>query len=103
MNYEPPLSEMGSSCVPGEEELIAPGVRGYAVESKGKIGIPLIIAEKEGNGDVGRFLDSLSPRCVIPSVTSPRLMGMLARRGWIPAFEETDIWSKKGETIVEKV
>ena len=91
--YEPLLSELGSTIIPGQEELLAPGVRGYAVESGGKICIPLIMAVSEGSGDVGRFLDSLSPRCVVPNVTSPRLMGMLIRRGWVPTFtNECDVW-----------
>lgn len=73
--YEPPLVAIGSFCIPGEEEFIAPGVRGYAVEHEGKIWISVIIAEHEGSGDVGRFIDSLSSRCAIPTVTSSRLQG----------------------------
>jgi hypothetical protein len=94
-NYEPPTVVAGTPCTFGGEGLLAAGVRGYAIEENGRIFIPLIIAEHEGNGDVGRFLDSLSPRCVIPNLTSPRLMGMLSRRGFIPDWSEgVDIWSK---------
>jgi hypothetical protein len=98
--YEPPVVKVGSPLIPGQEGSLAPGVRGYAVLDGDVIAIPLIIAETEGSGAVGKFLDSLSPRCVIPCVTSPRLMGMLARRGWIPTWEkqdsgeEVDIWKR---------
>lgn len=93
--YEPPLSREGSPLIPGQEGLLALGVRGYAMEHLGKIYIPLIVAEKEGSGDVGRFLDSLSPRCVVVSVTSPRLAGMLMRRGFSPQFDgEADVWRR---------
>jgi hypothetical protein len=93
--YEPPCSEEGSILIPGQEDLLAPGVRGYALRARGLIYIPLIIAEKEGSGDVGRFLDSLSPNCVIPTVTSPRLGGMLIRRGFAPTHDgETDVWRR---------
>lgn len=84
--YEPPCTEEGTELIPGKEEYLAPGVLGYAILKDNRILIPLIYAKKEGTGDVGRFLDSLSPRCVIPNVTSPRLMGMLARRGYLPVF-----------------
>ena len=94
--YEPPLSEEGSLCTIGQEPELAPGVRGYALPVGDKIFIPLIIADHEGSGKVGQFLDSLSPRCVIPNVTSPRLAGMLARRGWVPRFDEVDLWSRSG-------
>lgn len=61
---------------------LAPGVRGFAEYRGDEIYIPLIVAEVKGNGDVGRFLDGLTPRCVIIEVTSPRLEEMLKRRGW---------------------
>ena len=85
MNHEPPLSDAG---VESENlDVLAPGVLGYAVEADGMIYIPVIVAEREGSGDVGRFLDSLSPRCAIPCVISERLLGMLDRRGWVPSQE----------------
>lgn len=44
---------------------------------------PLQLASlKRGNGDVGRFLDSLSRRCVVVNVCNARLAAMLKRRGW---------------------
>jgi hypothetical protein len=93
--YEPPTVAKGSVCTFGEESLLAEGVRGYAVVHNDLIYIPLIIAAREGSGDVGRFLDSLSPRCRVASVTSPKLAGMLARRGWEPHIEEgTDVWRR---------
>ncbi len=98
--YNFPLTKEGDEC-PMEGEQLAPGVRGYAVEKEDGLYIPVIIAEKQGNGDVGRFLDSL-PRhkpIKIPSVVSSRLRGMLARRGFIRGFEEdaefgtVEIWT----------
>jgi len=81
-DYEPPLAEIGSELFPGQEPEIAPGVRGYAVESDGWVFIPIVIGN--GTGAVGKFLDSVSPRCVFPTVISHKLRGMLTRRG----FEE---------------
>jgi hypothetical protein len=80
--FEPPLSEIGSPCDFDSE--LTSKIHGYAVEQDGLIYIPLIASLDEGKGNVGRFLDSLSPRCVIPNVTSGRLRGMLIRRGWTP-------------------
>lgn len=105
MNYEPPLSQPDKEPKPVWEvgsEMLFPGVRGYAMEHQGLIYIPLIVAEHKGNGDVGRFLDALSPRCRIVSVTNKRLQGMLERRGWTADYEmcegdAVDIW-KKGAT-----
>ncbi|HEY7195468.1 MAG TPA: hypothetical protein VH439_17125 [Gemmatimonadales bacterium] len=97
-DYEPPCSPARTLMIRGREPLLAPGVRGYAFRVRDRIEIPIIIAEHEGSGDVGRFLDSLSPRCVIPCVISYRLIYMLARRGWAPNFEpdedggEIDVW-----------
>ena len=72
---------------------LAPGVRGFTYIRHKEIMIPLILAEHEGSGDVGRFLDRLSRRCVIVFVTSKRLRGMLVRRGWFETIEdETDLW-----------
>lgn len=97
MTYEPPLSENGTLLK--DLGKLAPGVLGYAVLHEGRIYIPVIKSAKEGNGDVGRFLDSLSPRCVVANVTSSRLRGMLERRGWRETTEETpdgpcDVWVK---------
>jgi hypothetical protein len=87
MSYEPRTIAVGSDC---EAYELAPGVIGYAVEHEGCVYIPIITARKQGAGDVGRFLDSLSARCRVPNVTSPRLLGMLQRRGWKAATEVTD-------------
>jgi hypothetical protein len=96
MSYEPPCTEVGKELIPGQEDVIAPGVLGYAIQQGETIFIPLIIAENEGSGDVGRFLDSLSGRCVVPCVTSPRLAAMLIRRGFSPEFDGgVDIWKRK--------
>lgn len=98
-NYEPPTVEEGSPLIPGQESELAPGVVGYAIEQDGRILIPLIIAHEEGSGAVGKFLDSLSERCVITCVTSSRLRGMLTRRDWMVVsesceFGEVDIWKR---------
>ena len=83
MTCEPPISPGPMPCHAWPPRTqIAPGVRGFTYRQGEDIVIPFIVAEKEGAGDVGRFLDSLSPRCVIVSVTSSRLRGMLVRRGF---------------------
>lgn len=80
--YEPPLTD--PRVITGNLYVghLAPGVLGVALASDRYIYIPSITAETEGNGDVGRFLDSLSPRCLIAIVISDKLKGMLIRRGW---------------------
>lgn len=117
--YEPPLSEIGAAITPGHEPLLAPGVRGYAVRVGDLIYIPLVVSERftttslraqatrkgphrpifsAGNaGDVGRFIDSLSPRCVFANVISPKLAKMLRRRGWKPRLEIDDTEGRAGE------
>lgn len=80
---------------------LAPGVLGYAVETDEALFVPAIMAERPGRGDVGRFLDSL-PRdrtVKVPAVLSPRLAGMLDRRGfkrkveWAAEFAEyVEVW-----------
>lgn len=75
----------GDPCFPGQEPEIAPGVRGYVMEDqKGVFWIPLIRASTPGNGDVGRFLDDLPTdrSIVFPTILSPKLQGMLHRRGF---------------------
>lgn len=97
-NYEPLLSEEWEDII-GYGNPIAPGVQGYAILKDNLIFIPLINAMREGSGDVGRFLDSLSSRCVIVNVTSDRLRGMLIRRKWKLSYvqdewfkSEVDVW-----------
>lgn len=93
--FEPPLSKEGSTIDPLNEPILASGVRGYAIQHGGEFWIPLISAEREGNGDVGKLLDRMTRRCVIVNVTSPRLAGMLKRRGWKQTFDDgCDFWRK---------
>jgi hypothetical protein len=68
-----------------------PGVEGFAMSSpeNDDIYIPYIRAIREGNGDVGRFLDALDKRCVFPNVFSRKLRGMLVRRGWKTRMEDS--------------
>lgn len=70
--------------IPGQEPLLAPGVRGYTVECDGELWIPVVFAEREGAGDVGRYLDTLpkDKTVIFPTVLSARLEGMLKRRGF---------------------
>lgn len=96
--YEPPLSQVGEPIDPLNPTYLTDGVTGYAVEHDGEIWIPEI--EGSGDGKVGVFLDSLSPRCCIVNVISPRLEGMLIRRGWKKEYdygsgERVDIWRRK--------
>jgi len=97
--YEPPLSPEFAATYDfwgcGDRPL-APGVKGLAYEKDGLIMIPLITAECEGSGDVGRMLDRLSSRCRIVTVTSTRLAGMLVRRGWKKhdSLEFGDMWER---------
>ena len=89
--------------VPGREPFLAPGVRGVALQHEGATWIPLLRAERQGAGDVGRYLDSLAAtpgRWRVPSVISARLLGMLKRRGWTRSWarvegsdEVVDVWS----------
>lgn len=69
-------------------EPLAPGVYGIASEpDPGWFHVPLIHGIPEGQGNVGRYLDAL-PRdkhVVFTVVLSPRLAGMLMRRGFLPA------------------
>lgn len=95
--YEPPLSDPGSPLDPLNPGTLAPGVDGYAVAHAGRVYIPAVHATRPGSGDVGRFLDALSPRCVFPCVISERLAEMLMRRGWRPTLEDAhgevvDVW-----------
>jgi hypothetical protein len=74
---------------------LTPGVRGHTFQQGEFIFIPLIVAEREGAGDVGRFLDRLSARCVIMDVTSKRLEAMLVRRGYRRAeIGDSDYWCR---------
>jgi hypothetical protein len=74
----------GSYYEPGQEPLVAPGVRAIMFDVPEGIYVPFVMAASQGAGDVGRWLDGLPPdrRIVFPSVLSARLRGMLQRRGY---------------------
>ena len=78
---------------------VAPGVHAVLVEHQGVTYIPYIAADTPGNGDVGRYLDSLpKDRTIrVPCVLSSVLKGMLRRRG----YRVTHEWSKEFEEEVE--
>lgn len=87
----------------GQEPELAPGVRGYTVDSGDKgFYVPLIYAEDEGSGAVGAYLDGLprDRRVVFPTVLSGRLAGMLQRRGFVMAWEDdpefgpVEVWER---------
>jgi hypothetical protein len=98
--YEPPCAPPGTPFIPGREWTLAPGVLGWAFDEGHRIIIPMILARREGSGAVGRFLDSLSPRCVVVCVISDRLAAMLARRGYVRRWtwvdgERVDEWRRR--------
>ena len=80
------------------QDAFAPGVNGYSVETPEGLYIPVVMATNPGSGEVGRWLDSLPKdrRIVFASVFSPRLAGMLQRRGWSYS-EEWD--ERSGESL----
>jgi hypothetical protein len=95
---------IGDELILGEEPELAPGVRGYSVDVDGELYIPLVIAEKPGNGDVGRFLNSLPVDKIVkfPNVLNRRLAGMLHRRGFVTHVEDSElglvkVWVRKVE------
>lgn len=87
--YEPPISEVGSTLTLGKEPETFPGIQGYAVMNGEEIWIPLVIGD--GTGQVGKFLDKLSPRCALVNVCNPKLTAMLARRGWQMSLEDAGV------------
>lgn len=67
-------------------EEIAPGVLGRVLDTPTRLTIAAVKAMEEGSGAVGRYLDGLpwDREIWVPYVTSPRLDGMLRRRGfWV--------------------
>lgn len=86
-------------------ETLAPGVLGYTCDTPDGLYVPFISAEQPGNGDVSRYLDSLTRerRVVSPNVISKRLAEMLIRRGFTPVVEEAegfgpvDVWERGTE------
>lgn len=102
-HYEPPLSvEPFPENSWQATTVLAPGVRGFTYAWGDIIFIPFIMANREGDGDVGRFLDSLSYRCVIQSVTSDRLRGMLERRGFIKTIVQGDNFWVRGRHLAKQ-
>ncbi len=87
------------SLDPRNPGVLAPGVQGYTVRTNGTLYVPLVIADRPGNGDVGRFLDSLPLELpiVVPGVVSQRLASMLFRRGYRVGWE----WFESAEEWVE--
>jgi len=75
-------SKEGEPLIPGQEPVLANGVRGCAFDMPNGIYIPMIAADKPGSGDVGRFLDALPKdrRVVFPTVISQELAASLPRR-----------------------
>ena len=66
--------------------LLAPGVYGFTLDDPdGALVIPMIVAEYPGSGAVGRYLDTLptNRRVIVEACISPRLAGMLERRGFV--------------------
>lgn len=88
----------GVMFVPGQEPRLSNNVRGFAFDTPHGIYIPLVIAEKPGNGDVGKFLDRLPRhrRVIFPSVINAKLQGMLRRRGFVDGIEDGEF----GEVLV---
>lgn len=84
------------------EEKLAEGVYGCIFDTPEGIYIPVITAGDPGNGDVGRFLDSL-PRdrdVKFPCVISPILDGMLRRRGFVDGKEFSEEFQEDVEMLV---
>lgn len=107
MTITVPVVEEGSLCDPDAQ--LVPGVLGYAIATERGIYVPDIRAECEGDGRVGRFLTELGQsdqRVAIPNVISPRLEGMLRRRGWRLVVEDwangepVDVWESPGTPAV---
>lgn len=91
------MSAIDKTLTTVEEISAASG--GYAVESDGAIYIPVVMMQRRGRGDGGRFLDSL-PRdrtVKFPCVISRVLVGMLERRGFVLTYE----WSTEFREYVD--
>lgn len=76
-------------AAPMKEPLLAEGVRGFAFNTNNGIYLTAIRAETPGSGKVSKFLDALplDKRVVFPVVVSPKLRGMLLRRGFTEKWE----------------
>jgi hypothetical protein len=91
-------SKVGESVQPGQEPLIAPGVRGVAFNMTD--GIYIAFIRGEGIGTIRPFLDDLpkSRRVVFPNVVSDKLRHLLKERGFVAA------WDAEGECeIMERL
>lgn len=101
MNLRNPSTE-GDDLTPGQEPVIADGVRGVWFDMPDGIWMPLVVAERPGSGDVGRMLDSLprDRRVVVPGVIKHKLEGMLRRRGFAERPEE-EAWIRESAASVE--
>jgi hypothetical protein len=87
-NHREPINEqLPSPNVPPTAVEAAPGVMVVAYPSGygDHLRITWVSALRPGSGDVGRWLDTLpSDQTIwVSAVVSPRLAGMLARRGFI--------------------
>jgi hypothetical protein len=83
----------------GDLPEVAPGVFADLVDRGGVLFINIVWSPVEGQGKVGRWLDSLAHRRVIvPAVISARFAGMLARRRFCyePA---SDSWRYNPEIV----
>jgi hypothetical protein len=89
-----------------EEEELSPGLWGYTMEHGGALYIPLVIADKPGNGALRTYLDHLEATetrpIKFPNVINHGLAKYLARRGyrptqeWAEAFgEHVIVWVKE--------
>ena len=87
------------------KERLADGVFGYTMDEGEKgLYVPWIAAENEGDGRVGKYLDSLprDRRIVFPTILSQRLAGMLLRRGFTPSKEWAEEWAEWVEIMERK-
>jgi len=95
------FSKVGDEISPANVPELAPGIRGIAFDTPEGIYIPLIMAENEGDGTVGHFIDELPKdrRVVFPSVISGRLREMLLRRGFVETEEEDPAFGGMAEIL----
>jgi hypothetical protein len=73
-------------AITGFREFAAPGVSGLWLVDDDRVDVLAIVADEEGSGAVGRFIDELlarSSRVRFLHVESDRLRGMLERRGFL--------------------
>ena len=88
------LSQPGEPIIPGREDQLAPGLRGCAMEHHGAIYLPLLFADKPGNGALTRFLDELEAEYTVkvPTVLNDDLAAYLVRRGYRFSIENDEDW-----------